>query len=156
KRDLVDKMLVRVFHSLKKSGLINDIIRMSLTDDEVRESVASITIELLRADVISWEEVFVALKDSGLAIDVVRFSLTDEETRNGLGELVKEILPDLLESGAIDPKDLVSGPSDKHGNKNHGKFKDRDDDFDNHKKGHKRDDNLPIEGAVPISHPIAD
>lgn len=96
-RGLVDDVMTQVFVALKRSGLIDHIIRMSLTDDEVRSLVASITIELIRADVIPYTEVFTALQESGLALDVVKFSLTDAETRLGLIALVMELVPQLVE-----------------------------------------------------------
>ncbi|KAK6457046.1 uncharacterized protein RJT20DRAFT_134338 [Scheffersomyces xylosifermentans] len=108
KRDLVDDLLVKVFVALKDSGLINAIIKMSLTDDKVRASIVDITVDLIEADVIPYEEIFVALKDSGLAIDVIKASVLDPETRAGVVALITELIPDLLKSGAISPKDLLS------------------------------------------------
>lgn len=96
-RTLVEDAMTQVFVALKRSGLINYVIRLSLTDDEVRAGVADITIELIRADVIPYSEVFNALRESGLALDVVKFSLTDAETRQGLIELVLELVPQLVE-----------------------------------------------------------
>ncbi|KAG2734778.1 hypothetical protein G9P44_002784 [Scheffersomyces stipitis] len=110
KRDLVEDLLVKVFVSLKRSGLINSIIKMSLTDDEVREGVVDIAADLLERDVIPFEDIFVALKDSGLAVDVIKFSLTDEETRGGVVALIRELLPHLIADGSINPKDLIATP----------------------------------------------
>lgn len=47
---------------MKHSGLINDIIKMSLTDDLVREALTDITIKLLNADVIPWDDIILAIK----------------------------------------------------------------------------------------------
>lgn len=102
KRDIVDELLVKVFYALKKSGLLNSIIKMSLTDDEVRPIIVDITIDLIEADVIPYEEIFEALKDSGLAVDVVKFILTDPETRQGLIDFIKELIPQLISSGELD------------------------------------------------------
>lgn len=96
-RSLIDNVMTQVFVALKRSGLINYVIRLSLTDAEVRAGVADITIELIRADVIPYQEVFQGLQQSGLALDVVKFSLTDAETRLGLVELVLELVPQLVE-----------------------------------------------------------
>lgn len=96
-RGLVDSVMAQVFVALKRSGLINYVIRQSLTDAEVRAGVADITIELIRADVIPYQEVFQALQKSGLALDVVKFSLTDADTRLGLVLLVVELVPQLVE-----------------------------------------------------------
>lgn len=97
KRDLVDDLLERVFVALKDSGLVNSIIKMSLTDDDVRPAITRLTIDLIEADVIPYEEIFEALKLSGLAVDVVKKSVTDPETRHGLVELTKELIKGLLE-----------------------------------------------------------
>ncbi|SGZ56089.1 CIC11C00000002794 [Sungouiella intermedia] len=96
-RTLIEDVMTQVFVALKRSGLINYVIRLSLTDEEVRAGVADITIELIRADVIPYNEVFRALQESGLALDVVRFSLTDSDTRLGLVQLVMELVPQLVE-----------------------------------------------------------
>lgn len=101
KRALVDETLTRVFKTLKRSGLINDVLRMSLTDESVRESIVAVTVELIDAEVIPYEEIFDALVDSGLALDVVRFALTDEDTRDGLVQLIVDLIPELLESEAL-------------------------------------------------------
>ena len=74
-RDLVDELLLRVFNLLKGSGFINDIIRMSLTDPRVRLGMIDMTIRLLNAEVIPWDDIFLALKRHGLAIDVIKFTL---------------------------------------------------------------------------------
>lgn len=97
------EVTVLIFDALKESGLINDVIKMSLTDDETRAAVADITIDLIEADVIPYHEVFTALKTSGLATDVIKFAITDDETRQGLIKLVIELVPQLLESGVLDP-----------------------------------------------------
>lgn len=47
-RGFFDNAIVQVFRMLKQSGLINDVIRMALTDEEVRGAVAEITIDLVR------------------------------------------------------------------------------------------------------------
>lgn len=96
-RSLIDNVMTQVFVALKRSGLINYVIRLSLTDAEVRAGVADITIELIRADVIPYQEVFHGLQQSGLALDVVKFSLTDAETRLGLVDLLMELVPQLVE-----------------------------------------------------------
>lgn len=96
-RSLLDDAMTQVFVALKRSGLINYVIRLSLTDEEVRAGVADITIELIRADVIPYSEVFTAMRESGLALDVVKYSLTDAETRQGLIDLVVELVPQLIE-----------------------------------------------------------
>ncbi|CAK7895459.1 hypothetical protein CAAN1_12S04698 [[Candida] anglica] len=96
KRDLVDDLLVKVFTALKDSGLVTSIVKMSLTDDEVRPAITEITIDLIEADVIPYEEVFVALKDSGLAVDVIRNILLDPETREGAVLLIREMVPELM------------------------------------------------------------
>lgn len=96
-RNLLDDAMTQVFVALKRSGLINYVIRLSLTDEEVRAGVADITIELIRADVIPYSEVFNAMRESGLALDVVKYSLTDAETRQGLIDLVLELVPQLIE-----------------------------------------------------------
>lgn len=111
KRDLVEDLLVKVFVALKKSGLVNSIVKMSLTDCDVRPAIIDILIELLEADVIPWEEVFVALKDSDLAVDVIKELFTDPETREGLMEFTAELIPDLLESGALSGQDFCIVPS---------------------------------------------
>lgn len=111
KRDLVEDLLVKVFVALKKSGLVNAIVKMALTDCDVRPAIIEILIELLEADVIPWEEIFVALKDSGLAVDVIRELFTDPETREGLVEFTTELIPELLESGALSGKDFCIVPS---------------------------------------------
>lgn len=97
RRTLVEDVMTQVFVALKRSGLIDYVIRMSLTDEEVRAGVADITVELIRADVIPYSEVFTALQESGLALDVVKFSLTDAQTRLGLIDLVLELVPQLIE-----------------------------------------------------------
>ena len=92
-RDLVDELLLRVFNLLKGSGFINDIIRMSLTDPRVRLGMIDMTIRLLNAEVIPWDDIFIALKRHGLAIDVIKFTFTDAQTRVGLAAFVIELLP---------------------------------------------------------------
>lgn len=99
KRDMVDDLLERVFIALKDSGLVNSIIKMSLTDDDVRPAITLLTIDLIEADVIPYEEIFEALKLSGLAVDVIKKSVTDPETRHGLVELTRELIKGLLEEG---------------------------------------------------------
>ncbi|CAG90357.1 DEHA2G07964p [Debaryomyces hansenii CBS767] len=111
KRDFVEDLLVKVFVALKKSGLVNSIVKMSLTDCDVRPAIIDILIELLEADVIPWEEIFVALKDSGLAVDVINDLFTDPETREGLVQFTAELIPDLLASGALSGKDFCVVPS---------------------------------------------
>lgn len=111
KRDLVEDLLVKVFVALKKSGLVNSIVKMALTDCDVRPAIIDILIELLEADVIPWEEIFVALKDSGLAVDVINELFTDPETREGLVQFTAELIPDLLASGALSGKDFCVVPS---------------------------------------------
>ncbi|CCE78878.1 Piso0_000912 [Millerozyma farinosa CBS 7064] len=96
KRDLVDDLLERVFVALKDSGLVNSIIKMSLTDDDVRPAITQLTIDLIEADVIPYKEIFEALKSSGLAVDVVKKSVTDPETREGLVEFTKELIKGLV------------------------------------------------------------
>lgn len=105
--DVIEELLTKVFISLKSSQLINPILRFSLTDYEVRQGLIDITIQLLKADVIPWEEIFNALKDSGLAVDVIKFLLTDSESRSGTVDLVLELLPKLLELGVISFKDIL-------------------------------------------------
>lgn len=95
-RGLTDDLMLQLFTLLKRTGLINDVMRMSLTDDEVRMATADITVELIKSGVIPYTEVFVALQESGLALDVVKFSLTDADTRAGLVELVLELVPQLV------------------------------------------------------------
>ncbi|CUM49900.1 uncharacterized protein AC631_00836 [Debaryomyces fabryi] len=111
KRDLVEDLLVKVFVALKKSGLVNSIVKMALTDCDVRPAIIEILIELLEADVIPWEDIFVALKDSGLAVDVINELFTDPETREGLVQFTTELIPDLLASGALSGKDFCVVPS---------------------------------------------
>lgn len=111
KRDLVEDLLVKVFVALKKSGLVNSIVKMALTDCDVRPAIIDILIELLEADVIPWEDIFVALKDSGLAVDVINELFTDPETREGLVQFTAELIPDLLASGALSGKDFCVVPS---------------------------------------------
>uniref|UniRef100_A0A0L0NVI3 Uncharacterized protein n=1 Tax=Candidozyma auris TaxID=498019 RepID=A0A0L0NVI3_CANAR len=110
-RAFLDDAMVHIFVLLKRSGLINSIIRQSLSDEDVREAIAKITIELIDADVIPYAEVFEALKDSGLALDVVKFSLTDPETRSGLVQLIVELIPELFRSGVLNPLDYIGGPN---------------------------------------------
>lgn len=111
KRDLVEDLLVKVFVALKKSGLVNSIVKMALTDCDVRPAIIDILIELLEADVIPWEDIFDALKDSGLAVDVINELFTDPETREGLVQFTAELIPDLLASGALSGKDFCVVPS---------------------------------------------
>lgn len=111
KRDLVEDLLVKVFVALKKSGLVNSIVKMALTDCDVRPAIIDILIELLEADVIPWEDIFEALKDSGLAVDVINELFTDPETREGLVQFTAELIPDLLASGALSGKDFCVVPS---------------------------------------------
>lgn len=111
KRDLVEDLLVKVFVALKKSGLVNSIVKMALTDCDVRPAIIDILIELLEADVIPWEDIFVALKDSGLAVDIINELFTDLETRDGLIQFTAELIPDLLASGALSGKDFCVVPS---------------------------------------------
>lgn len=92
---------------LKKSGIVSDTIKNSLTDDEVRHLVAELTIEILKADVIPYEEVFRALKESGLAQSIVDETLTDKATRRGLVKLIVELTPQLVELGIISGADLT-------------------------------------------------
>lgn len=109
--DLVEDLLVKVFVALKKSGLVNSIVKMALTDCDVRPAIIDITIQLIEADVIPYEEIFVALKDSGLATDVIEHLFTDPETREGLVAFTTELIPELLESGALSGKDFCIVPS---------------------------------------------
>lgn len=109
-RGLIDDAMVQIFVLLKRSGLINSVIRQSLVDEQVRSGVAKITIELIEADVIPYTDVFEALKDSGLALDVIKFSLTDQETRSGLIQLIIELIPELIRSGVLNPFDYIGGP----------------------------------------------
>lgn len=102
-----EEALTTVFVALKNSMLLNPIIRYSLTDDEIRQGIIDLTIELLKADVIPYREIFVALNESGLAIDVIKFLLTDEETRQGEIDLIIELIKQLIESGAIKLEDLL-------------------------------------------------
>ncbi|CAH6722493.1 hypothetical protein CLIB1444_09S04786 [[Candida] jaroonii] len=104
---IVEGLLTKVFVSLKSSQLINPILRFSLTDDQVRQGIIDMTIQLLQANVIPWEEIFNALKNSGLAVDVIKFLLTDPESRSGTVSLVLELLPKLLEQGIISFKDVL-------------------------------------------------
>lgn len=106
--DTVEMLLTKIFSSLNKSGLLLPIIKMSMTNEKIRASLIDMTIDLIEADVIPYEEIFTALKDSGLAIEVVGFSLKDECTRKGLGKLIIEMIPELLASGALSPTDLLS------------------------------------------------
>ena len=106
-RDLVDELLLRVFNLLKGSGFINDIIRMSLTDPRVRLGMIDMTIRLLNAEVIPWDDIFIALKRHGLAIDVIKFTFTDAQTRVGLAAFVIELLPALVTSGALDLRQIL-------------------------------------------------
>lgn len=108
-RGLLDDAMTHIFVLLKRSGLINSVIRQSLVDDQVRHGVASITIELIEADVIPYTEVLEAMKDSGLALDVIKFSLTDSETRAGLIQLIIELIPELIRSGVLNPFDYIGG-----------------------------------------------
>lgn len=108
-RGLLDDAMTHIFVILKRSGLINSIIRQSLVDDQVRHGVASITVELIEADVIPYTEVLTAMKDSGLALDVIKYSLTDSETRAGLIQLIVELIPELIRSGALNPFDYIGG-----------------------------------------------
>lgn len=108
-RTFLDDAMVQIFTLLKRSGLINNIIRQSLTDPQVRAGVADITVELIDARVIPYDEVFEALMSSGMAIDVVRYSLTDQETRSGLVQLVIELIPELFRSGVLNPWDYING-----------------------------------------------
>lgn len=108
--ETVADVTVRLFVGLKESGLINDVIKMSLTDDEVRESITQITVDLLESGAIPWEEVFTALKDSGLAVDVVKQSVEDPTTRHGVALLIQELLPQLIKSGDYPPKTAMLKP----------------------------------------------
>lgn len=108
-RGLLDDAMTHIFVILKRSGLINSIIRQSLVDDQVRHGVAGITVELIEADVIPYTEVLEAMKDSGLALDVIKFSLTDNETRAGLIQLIIELIPELIRSGVLNPFDYIGG-----------------------------------------------
>lgn len=109
--ETVNDITVRLFINLKESGLINDVIKMSLTDDEVRQAITHITLDLLESGAIPWEEVFSALKDSGLAVDVVKLSVEDPATRHGVALLVQELLPQLIKSGDYPPKAAALKPS---------------------------------------------
>lgn len=115
--EIIEDLLTTVFISLKKSGLINGIVKKSLTDEEIRIGVISVTIELISADIIPYEEIFVALKDSGLVIDIAKATLTDPEMRNGTIQLVKEMVPELIKSGALNIRDLIQEPC-KNGSAN--------------------------------------
>lgn len=106
-RDMVDELLLRVFNLLKGSGFINDIIRMSLTDPRVRLGMIDMTIRLLNAEVIPWDDIFIALKRHGLAIDVIKFTFTDAQTRVGLAAFVVELLPALVNSGALNLRQIL-------------------------------------------------
>lgn len=105
--DTVEYLLTKVFVALKRSGLIMPIIKMSLTNEDIRAALIDMTIQLLEADVIPYEDIFYALKDSGLALQVVGFSLQDDCTRRGLGKLIVELIPELINSGALDPRDII-------------------------------------------------
>ena len=107
KRDLVDDLLLKVFNLLKDSGLINEIIRMSLTDPLVRRSLTDVTARLLKARVVPWDDIFIALRRHGLAFEVVEFTLTNAETRAGLASFVVELLPRLVNAGSITPGQLL-------------------------------------------------
>ncbi|ODV78627.1 uncharacterized protein CANTADRAFT_29132, partial [Suhomyces tanzawaensis NRRL Y-17324] len=91
--ELVEELLATLFSSLKQSGLINSVIRASLTDPEIRDGVTQIATDLISAGVIPYQEVFAALKQSELAVEVVRFTLTDQATREAAVQLVKELVP---------------------------------------------------------------
>ncbi|CUM63391.1 uncharacterized protein PRCAT00000965001 [Priceomyces carsonii] len=107
KRDLFEDLLVKLFKALKRSGLVNAVVKMSLTDDEVRPEIVNVTIDLLEADVIPWEEIFQALKDSGLAVDVIKNLLTDPETREGAVEFTVELIRELLTSEVLTVDELM-------------------------------------------------
>lgn len=105
--DTIENLLTKVFSGLKKSGLLLPIIEMTLTNEKTRAAIIDIAINLIEADVIPYEEIFDALKDSGLAIQVVGFSLKDECTRKGLVKLIVELIPELISSGALSPKEIL-------------------------------------------------
>ena len=104
---MVDDLLLKVFNLLKDSGLINEIIRMSLTDPLVRRSLTDVTARLLKARVVPWDDIFIALRRHGLAFEVVEFTLTNAETRAGLASFVVELLPRLVNAGSITPGQLL-------------------------------------------------
>jgi len=105
--DTVEKLLTKVFVSLKKSGLLLPIIKMTLTEYKTREATVKLIVELLEADIIPYEEIFEALNESGIVLLVTKFSLTDEETREGLGKLILQILPVLLKTNDVDSNVVI-------------------------------------------------
>lgn len=80
---------------------------MSLTDDLVREALTDITIKLLNANVIPWDDIILAIKTHGLVLDVTKFTLTNPEVRQGLASFVLELIPGLIRSGSLTTKQVV-------------------------------------------------
>ncbi|EGV65973.1 hypothetical protein PSN45_003213 [Yamadazyma tenuis] len=107
KDEIIESLLVKVFVALKDSELITPMLEFSLTDEQVRGGLVKTTVDLLKANVIPWEEIFTALKESGLAVEVVRFLLTDPETIEGEIDLILELIPRLIEEKVINLEDLL-------------------------------------------------
>ncbi|CCG21897.1 hypothetical protein CORT_0B01790 [Candida orthopsilosis Co 90-125] len=103
----VDEGIARVFDSLKQSGLINNILILSLKDQLVRNSLMDLTIENLKNNQISWDEWLMAIQAHGLDIDVDKFTFAKPEIGKLLSKSVLDAIPVLIQKGFLTRLDVI-------------------------------------------------
>lgn len=106
KSAMMTGLLVKVFTALKKSGLVNVIVQMSLADEQSREGVAKMTVLMIERSDTMLLRLFAAMKKTGLAKSTIRFMMLDPEVRVGIAALVAEMNPLMIELGDLSVEDF--------------------------------------------------
>lgn len=107
----VDGIIEEVFTSLKESGLIFDILTLSLKDKLVRSSLMDLTFENLKNGDIPWDEILMAVQAHGFNIDVEKLTFKKPEIGKILSKLVLDAIPVLIRKGALARLDVIKSLS---------------------------------------------
>ncbi|KAI5958675.1 hypothetical protein KGF57_002520 [Candida theae] len=102
-----EETIEKVFDSLKESGLINEILTMSIKDKLVRSSFMDLTIESLQNGEIPWDGLLMAIQAHGWDVDVEKLTFKKPEIGKILSKLVLEAIPVLLERGVLTRLDVI-------------------------------------------------
>lgn len=103
----VDGGIEKVFATLKQSGLINDILNLSLKDKIVRSSLMGLTIEKIKNEQIPWDELLMASQAHGLNIDVDKVTFAKPEIGKLLSKFVLDVIPFLVQKGYLARLDVI-------------------------------------------------